>query len=163
MSSIPAGRASDAATVLVVDDAAESIRVLEAYLAGVGHQVVVARDGASALRQLSAHRCDLVLCEMALPDMDGLDVCRAIKHAPATAETAVIMLCSDCDDVQRQRALQAGADDYAVKPVERAMVLGLVKAQLRIGRLNDRLNELEDVVLSLARAADDRDQGSAGM
>lgn len=163
MISRPAGRASDAATVLVVDDAEESIRALDAYLTGAGHQVVVASDGASALRQLSAHPCDLVLCEMALPDMEGLDVCRAIKHAAATREIPVIMLGSDGDDVQRQRAMQAGADDYGVKPVERAMVLGLVKAQLRIGKLNNRLHELEDVVMSLARAADDRDQGAAGM
>jgi len=163
MISRPAGSAGADATVLLVDEATESLRVLEAYLAGAGHQVVVARDGASSLRELSAHPCNLVLCEMVLPDMDGLDVCRAIKNAPATAEIPVIMLGSDGDDVLRQRAMQAGADDFAVKPVERAMVLGLVKAQLRIGQLNNRLHELEDVVLSLARAADDRDQGAAGM
>jgi putative two-component system response regulator len=163
MISGPPVKATDAATVLVVDEATESLRALEAYLAGAGHQVVVARDGASALRQLSAHPCDLVLCEMVLPDMDGLDVCRAIKNAPATREIPVIMLGLDGDDVKRERAMQAGADDYAVKPIERAMVLGLVKAQLRIAGLNNRLHELEDVVVSLARAADDRDQGAAGM
>ena len=163
MSSRPPVQATDAATVLVVDDATESLKALEAYLSGAGLQVVVARDGASALRQLSAHRCDLVLCEMLLPDMDGLEVCRAIKGAPATREIPVIMLGTDGDDVKRERAMQAGADDYAVKPVERAMVLGLVKAQLKIGQLNNRLQEMEEVVVSLARAADDRDQGAAGM
>ena len=163
MSSWPPGKSTNGATILVVDDATESLKALEAYVAGAGHQVVVARDGASALRQLSAHRCDLVLCEMLLPDMDGLEVCRAIKSAPATREIPVIMLGTDGDDVKRERAMQAGADDYAVKPVERAMVLGLVKAQLKIGQLNNRLQELEGVVVSLARAADDRDQGAAGM
>lgn len=163
MSSGPPGKATNAATVLVVDDAAESLKVLEQYLAGAGHQVKVARDGASALRQLAAHRCDLVLCDMLLPDMDGLEVCRAIKGAPATREIPVIMLGADEDDVRRERALQAGADDYAVKPVERAMVLGLVRAQLKIGQMNNRLQQLEEVVVSLARAADDRDQGAAGM
>lgn len=159
----PPGKATDPATVLVVDEAGESLKALEEYLAGAGHQVVVAGDGASALRQLSAQRCDLVLCEMGLPDMDGLEVCRAIKGAPATGEIPVIMLGADGDDVRRERAMQAGADDYAVKPVERAMVLGLVRAQLKIGQLNNRLQELEQVVVSLARAADDRDQGTAGM
>jgi putative two-component system response regulator len=90
-------------------------------------------------------------------------VCRAIKGAPATSEIPVIMLGTDGDEVKRERAMQAGADDYAVKPVERAMVVGLVKAQLKIGQLNHRLQQLEEVVVSLARAADDRDQGSAGM
>jgi putative two-component system response regulator len=159
----PPGKASDAATVLVIDDNSESVRGLEASLGSAVHKVAAASDGASGLRQLSAHPCNLVLCEMVLPDMDGLDLCRAIKNAPATREIPVIMLGSDADDIQRERAMQAGADDYAVKPVERAMVLGLVKAQLRISRLNNRLHELEGVVLSLARAADDRDQGAAGM
>jgi len=148
------------ATVLVVDEAPESTRLLQAQLTGAGHRVVIARDGATALRELSAQPCDLVLCDVSLPDMDGLDVCRAIKGAPATREIPVIMLAANGDAVQRERALQAGADDYTVKPAERAMVLALVRAQLQISRLNDRLQELEGVVVSLARAADDRDQGA---
>jgi putative two-component system response regulator len=163
MTAAPSTPTGHAATVLVVDEGATTTGTLEAYLNGAGHRVVTAHDGASALRQLSAQPCDLVLCDVTLPDMDGLDVCRAIKGAPATREIPVIMLGSDGDDIQRERALQAGADDYALKPVERSMVLGLVSAQLRISQLNNRLHELEGVVLSLARAADDRDQGTAGM
>lgn len=163
MTPAPPGAAPQAATVLVVDNDTENLRVLEAYLGSARHRVVVAGDGASGLRQVSAHRCNLVLCEMALPDMDGTDVCRAIKNAPATREIPVIMLASDGDDVRRERAMQAGADDYVVKPVERAMVLGLVKAQLRISYLNNRLQELEGVVVSLARVADDRVEDTAGV
>ncbi|MEO6796080.1 MAG: HD domain-containing phosphohydrolase [Candidatus Dormibacter sp.] len=162
MTATSPARNEPTATVLVVDEGATT-GTLEAYLNGAGHRVVTAHDGASALRQLSAQPCDLVLCDVTLPDMDGLDVCRAIKGAPATREIPVIMLGSDGDPIQRERALQAGADDYALTPVERTMVLGLVKAQLRISQLNSRLHELEGVVLSLARAADDRDQGTAGM
>ena len=150
------------AAVLLVDEGDEGARVLTTYLRGAGHQVIVAHDGASALRQLSAHPCQLVLCAISLVDMDGFDVCRAIKRAPATLDIPVIMLGSDNDEIQRERASQAGADDYAVKPVERAMVLGLVKAQLRISDLQNRLEELEGVVVSLARAADDRDPATAG-
>ena len=163
MMAAPPGKASDAATVLVVGENAEDRSLLEASLRSADHTVISAADGASGVRQLSAHQCHLVLCEMVLPDMDGLDVCRAIKNAPATREIPVIMIGSDGDDVRRERAMQAGADDYVVRPLERATVLGLVRAQLRIRHLNDRLQELEGVVVSLARAADDRDQGTAGM
>ncbi len=163
MTAANAVRERQVATVLVVDEAPESTRLLQAQLTGAGHRVVIARDGAAALRELSAQPCDLVLCDMSLPDMDGLDVCRAIKGAPATREIPVVMLAATGDAVQRERAMQAGADDYAVKPAERGMVLGLVKAQLQVSRLNTRLQELEGVIVSLARAADDRDQGGAGM
>lgn len=154
-------RPREAGAVLVVDEAETPL--LEAHLKAAGHRVVIAHDGTSALRQLSAQACQLVLCAFRLPDMDGLDLCRAIKAAPATREIPVIMLGDDADEVQRERAVQAGADDYAVRPVDKGMVVGLVNAQLRVGRVNRRLQELEGVIVSLARAADGRDQWMAGM
>ncbi len=157
---VSVAKTREAGTVLVVDEA--EMPLLEAYLKAAGHRVVVAHDGTSALRLLSAQACQLVLCAFRLPDLDGLDLCRAIKAAPATGEIPVIMLGDDVDEVQRERALQAGADDYAVKPVDKGMVIGLVNAQLRIGRINRRLQELEGVIVSLARAADGRDKWMAG-
>lgn len=152
-----------AATVLVVDDTPANVRLLRAYLTAAGHQVVTAADGAGALRTLAAHPCDLVLCDVTMPDMDGFEVCRAIKQAPATRDIPVVLLTAADDDVQRERALKAGADDYVVKPVERAAVLALVKALLRIARLKKQIDEMEGVVVSLARAVDDRDGRSAGL
>ncbi|MDQ6711097.1 MAG: response regulator [Candidatus Dormibacteraeota bacterium] len=154
---------NEGGTVLVVDESDTHLAPLDASLKAAGYRVVVAQDGTSALRQLAAQVCQLVLCAFRLPDMDGLDLCRAIKSAPGTRGIPVIMLGDENDEVQRERALQAGADDYAVKPVEKGMVVGLVNAQLRIGRLNRQLQELEGVIVSLARAADGRDQWMAGM
>jgi putative two-component system response regulator len=95
--------------------------------------------------------------------MEGFEVCRAIKQAPATHEIPVVLLMSGDDEVQRERALQAGADDIAVKPVDRARLLALVRVQLRIAELNRQLNKLESVVVTLARAVEDRDHSSAGL
>jgi putative two-component system response regulator len=95
--------------------------------------------------------------------MDGFEVCRAIKQAPATRHIPVVLLMSSDDEVQRERAIQAGADDVAVKPVDRARLLALVRVQLRIAGLNRQLDKLESVVVTLARAVEDRDHTSAGL
>jgi putative two-component system response regulator len=150
-------------TVLVADDEEASQRELRTLLERGGYRVMTARDGAAALRTLAARECELVLCEAVLPDMDGFEVCRAIKEAPATRDIPVVLLMSGDDEVQRERAMQAGADDIAVKPVDRARLLTLVRVQLRIAGLNRQLNKLESVVVTLARAVEDRDHTSAGL
>jgi putative two-component system response regulator len=150
-------------TLLVADDEDASQRELRTLLERGGYRVITARDGAAALRTLAAHECELVLCEAVLPDMDGFEVCRAIKQAQATRDIPVVLLMSGDDEVQRERAMQAGADDIAVKPVDRARLLTLVRVQLRIAGLNRQLNKLESVVVTLARAVEDRDHSSAGL
>ena len=150
-------------TLLVADDEEASQRELRTLLERGGYRVITARDGAAALRTLAAHECELVLCEAVLSDMDGFEVCRAIKQAPATRDVPVVLLMSGDDEVQRERAMQAGADDIAVKPVDRVRLLTLVRVLLRIAGLNRQLNKLESVVVTLARAVEDRDHTSAGL
>jgi len=150
-------------TVLVADGEETSQRELRTLLERGGYRVITAGDGAAALRTLAAHDCELVLCEGVLPDMDGFEVCRAIKQAPATRDIPVVLLMSGDDEVQRERAIQAGADDVAIKPLDRARLLALVRVQLRIADLNRQLNKLESVVVTLARAVEDRDHTSAGL
>lgn len=163
-SSSGAGPADDtAATVLLAQDDADSERELRIHLEAAGHRVLSARDGAAALRMLSAQPVDLVLCEAALPDMDGIEVCRAIKQAPATRDIPVVLLIAGADEVMRQRAVDAGADEVAVMPVARDTVLTLVRAQRRITRLKSQINELEGIVVTLARSVEDRDHSSAGL
>lgn len=152
-----------AATVLVADGDPASVAELRARLESGGHRVIVAHDGAAALRLLSAHPVDLVLCDAALSDMDGVEVCRAIKQARATRDIPVVLLIAADDELLRARALEAGADDVAIKPLDRELVLVLVRSQLRITRLKTQLDELEGIVVTLARAVEDRDHSSAGL
>lgn len=158
-----AGAGDPAATVLIADDDEAAGRQLRAYLEIAGHRVITAADGAAALRMVAAHPCDLVLCAALLPDMDGFEVCRAIKQAQATRDIPVLLLMDSEDDVQRERALEAGADDISVKPVDRAQLISQVRGQLRIAQLRRKLNDLEGVVMTLARAVEDRDHSSAGL
>lgn len=163
MSDAPGSRAREAiGSVLVADDDAASQLELRTQLEAAGHRVVMAQDGAAAFRLLSAQPVDLVLCEASLPDMDGIEVCRAIKQASATRDIPVVLLVATADDMQRQRAQEAGADDVAVKPVGRALLLTLVRAQLRITQLKRQLDALDGIVVTLARGVEDRDHSSAG-
>jgi cyclic di-GMP phosphodiesterase len=157
------GDRPSSATVLIAGEDAGSARQLLADLETAGYRGIMAADGASALRLLTAHVCELVLCDVQLSDMDGFDVCRAIKQAPATHQTPVVLLIAADDDLQRQRALQAGADEVAVKPLERPTLLAIAGAQLRISRLSRQLEALEGTVVTLARGVEDRDRTSGGL
>jgi putative two-component system response regulator len=149
------------ASVLIVATAVEAERIAT-QLTDAGLDTAIAQDGAAALRLIPTRTIDLLLCDMILPDMEGTDLCQAIKRADATRTMAVIVMLEDDDRLARDRAMLAGADDVAVKPIERGMVIGLIDARLQIRRLQRQVNELEEVVVSLSRALDDRDAVSGG-
>ena len=157
------GASESPATVLLVDDDPDRVDRLRGLLERAGYGLFHGVDGAAGLRLVSAHASDLVLCQTQLPDMDGLDVCKAIKQAPTTQDVPVVMLIDGDDDVQRQRALQAGADDVCPMPIDSAVLLAIIRSQVHIGRLTAQLNELEGAVLTLARAVEDRDHTSSGL
>lgn len=157
-----AGSGSSPSVVLLVEDNQERSRALTTALQSEGYRVVNAADGAAGLRLLSAHDCDLVVCEALLPDMDGLDLCRAIKQARATADIPVVLLLDRDDDVQREKARAAGADDVCPAAAEPATLVVVLRAQQQIQRLRSQVYQLEGAVLTLARAVEDRDHRSGG-
>jgi len=99
--------------VLVVDDDANVREVLRRYLTRAGHQVVEAEDGASGLNLLRRRRPDLVILDLMMPGMDGLDVCSAIRRE---SDVPIILLTALGSESDRVVGLEHGADDYVVKP-----------------------------------------------
>jgi len=83
---------ADRATVLVVDDAAASVRLLAAILSSQGYDVLTACGGGEALEQIAAHRVDIVLLDVQMPDVNGYDVCRSLREDASTAMLPVVML-----------------------------------------------------------------------
>ncbi|HVH64352.1 MAG TPA: response regulator, partial [Candidatus Dormibacteraeota bacterium] len=158
-----AGATDSAPIVLVADDDEARVAKVRGALDRDGYRVIAAGDGAVALRQLAALGGEVVICEAALPDMDGLDVCRAIKRAPATAAVGVVLVLEGDDDVQRERAFQAGADDVVTEPIDPSLLRAMVRALVRIRGLTVKLNDLEGIVFTLARAIEDRDHSSTGL
>jgi len=114
--------------ILVVDDDPQIRRVMRVTLTGQGYEVDDARTGETALEKLRAERFDLVLLDMNMPGMGGIETCRAIR---STSEIAIIMLTVRDTDADKVEALDAGADDYVTKPYNAPELLARIRANLR--------------------------------
>jgi two-component system KDP operon response regulator KdpE len=114
--------------ILVVDDEPQIRRVLRATLTGQGYEFYEARTGEEALEAIRANRFDLVLLDMNMPGMGGIETCRAIRGG---SEVAIIMLTVRDSEQDKVAALDAGADDYITKPFSTPELLARIRAALR--------------------------------
>ena len=115
-------------TILVVDDEPKLVAVLRAYLEGDGYQVVTAGDGREALDQFRRARPDLLILDIMMPELDGLEVCRRIRQE---SNVPIIMLTARVEEVDELLGLRLGADDYVTKPFSPRAILARVQAVLR--------------------------------
>ena len=143
--------------VLVVDDGAANRELIEACLAGVECQVRTAADGPSALQAIQTSLPDLVLLDVQMPRMDGYEVCRRIKSQAASRLLPVVMITSLDRTADRVQALEAGADDYMTKPVDRVELVARVLSALRLKGVYDSLDSAEQVIFALAAAVEAKD------
>ncbi len=117
-----------ARTILVVDDEPNITRLLGMYLTKEGYTVETASDGASAVTKARTTRYALILLDLMLPGMDGLEACRTIRR---TSDVPIIMLTARSEDVDKIVGLEVGADDYVTKPFNPRELVARVKAVLR--------------------------------
>jgi len=118
--------------VLVVDDEASIRTIVEYALRDAGFEVVGAARGDEALKVIEREPIDLVVLDLMLPGVDGLEVCRRIR---ATRNTPIIMLSARAEELDKVLGLELGADDYVTKPFSPRELVSRVKAQLRRARL----------------------------
>ncbi|MBI3979684.1 MAG: response regulator transcription factor [Chloroflexi bacterium] len=114
--------------ILVVDDEPKLVEVVQAYLERDGFQVVVAGNGREALDRFHLARPDLVVLDLMLPEIDGLEVCRRLRRE---SNVPIIMLTARADDADELVGLELGADDYVTKPFSPRALLARVRAVLR--------------------------------
>ena len=133
--------------VLVVDDDPRNRKLLEEYLVGAGYQVRVAQDGRSALAEAAERAPDLVLLDVMMPDLSGLEVCKRLKSDPRTRLTQVVLVTALDGTPHRVEGLDTGADDYVAKPVRREEFMAKVRSLLRAQRL---LADVEEARATLA-------------
>jgi putative two-component system response regulator len=148
--------------ILIADDT-ESIRMLfRRLLVADGHDVLVASDGASALDAAHRHQPDVVLLDVAMPTLDGLEVCRRLKADPATRLTPVVLVTGQTDLSDRIRGLEAGADEFLSKPVHPHELRARVRSLTRMKHLIDALDSAEAAFMTLALTIEARDPMTNG-
>ena len=128
------------ARVLVVDDILANVRLLEAKLTAEYFDVITAMNGVDALEAVQRARPDIVLLDVMMPGIDGIEVCRRIKSNPATHHIPVIMVTALDQPEDRVKGLEAGADDFLTKPVNDVALFCRVKSLARLKMLTDELS-----------------------
>lgn len=136
--------------ILIVDDSKEACHVLVSYLTDEGFWASAVHNGRQALQEIFAHPPDLVLLDVMMPSMDGLEVLQTIREHPATVELPVIMVTALDTPHDVVQGFELGASDYIPKPIQFEVLLARVRTQIKVKRLQDqrardikRLRELD--------------------
>lgn len=141
--------------VLVVDDEQSIVTLLKYNIEQAGYQVIVAYDGVQALEKVNEEKPDLVVLDVMLPEMDGIEVCKTIRSDKN--QVPILMLTAKDDEFDRVLGLELGADDYMTKPFSPREVVARVKAILRrVSQIeSSQLDEDEDIILGSIRIRPD--------
>jgi DNA-binding response OmpR family regulator len=123
--------------IIIVEDEPDILEVIEYNLTRNGYDVSSARDGEQGLSKIKREAPDLVLLDLMLPGLDGIEICRRLKSDPATSSIPVIMVTAKTEDSDVVLGLGIGADDYIKKPFSPAELVARVKAVLRRGKLKE--------------------------
>ncbi len=140
--------------ILVVDDLESNLNLIAGILSEVPeYRIVSATSGRAALSRAKANYFDLILLDIVMPDMDGLEVCRRLKKYPVTRETPIIFLTADTKDPKSiQRAFQAGGSDYIPKPFSQEELLARVKIQIDLKKNKEELIKAKNAAEMAAHA-----------
>jgi two-component system, cell cycle response regulator len=133
------------ARILVVDDVELNVRLLEAKLSNEYFEVIAADNGPIALELAESELPDIILLDVMMPRMDGLEVCRRLKANPRTTDIPVVMVTALSDIADRLRGLEAGADDFLTKPVNDIALFARVRSLVRLKRMMEELRLREEV------------------
>lgn len=126
--------------VLVVDDNAQNLELLVAYLDSLGCKVATAADGVEALGLVQQQEFDLILLDIMMPRMSGFEVCRKLKSDPRTREIPIIMVTALNELADIERGVECGTDDFITKPVNRLELVTRVKSLLRVRHYKSELD-----------------------
>src|ERR1700722_3261918 len=132
----------DPARILVVDDIADNVEILRMRLTSLGYEVVVAEDGEQALARVRETLPDLILLDIMMPKIDGLEVVRRLKADARLPFIPVILVTAKASPKDVVAGLDAGGDDYLTKPIDQGALVARVRAMLRIKALHDEVQAL---------------------
>ena len=128
--------------ILIVEDEPDIVTMLEYNLKKEGFRVTSASDGQEALRRAEREHPDIIILDLMLPEIDGLEVCKTLKQSSNTADIPIIMLTAKAQETDKIVGLELGADDYITKPFSIRELTARVKAVLRRARDKEKLPEI---------------------
>jgi DNA-binding response OmpR family regulator len=131
--------------ILIVDDEKDIVKMLDYNLKKEGFRTISAYDGEDALDLAGRERPDLIILDLMLPGLDGLEVCKSLKKADKTALIPIIMLTAKTKEADKIVGLELGADDYMTKPFSPRELIARVKAVLRRVKEKDKLPEIVEI------------------
>jgi phosphate regulon transcriptional regulator PhoB len=140
--------------ILVADDEPDVLHLVTTNLKNAGYTVIKAEDGLVALTKARETRPDLIVLDLMLPELSGLEVCKVLKKEPGTAHIPIIMLTAKAEEVDRIVGLELGADDYLTKPFSPRELVLRIKSVMRRGREATETTEqisLGDIQIDRAR------------
>ncbi len=118
-------------TILVIDDERDLVELVRVNLEKEGYDVIAATDGQSGIEVITRHKCDLIVLDLMMPGMDGLEVCRKLRGDARLSRTPILMLTARATEADKIVGLEMGADDYMIKPFSPRELVARVKAILR--------------------------------
>ena len=148
--------------VLVADDEPPIAELLRRILTKEGHAVEIVADGTAALEAVPQFKPHLVLLDVNMPGMNGIDVCRRLKQDPANRLTPVILVTGMAQREKRIEGLEAGADEFLTKPVDVQQLLARVRTLIRLKRYTDDLDSAASLVTAMALLVEARDGNTEG-
>ncbi|MFN3396599.1 MAG: response regulator [Thermodesulfovibrionales bacterium] len=113
--------------IMIVDDCPTTRKLLGLYLRGRGYNLVFAENGLDALEKLASERISLILSDLNMPYMDGIELLRSIRSNPAFSHIPFLMVTTEADEEEKKRAIDSGANGYLVKPVTAEIILQNIK------------------------------------
>jgi len=138
--------------ILIVDDNPQNLELLQAYLEDLGCRTEVAMDGAEAIKKAQADVPDVIVLDVMMPKLSGFQVCERLKSDPKTAAVPIVMVTALNEVSDVERAIEAGADDFLTKPVQRLELLARVKSQINVKGMERRLQSAIERVRDLDRS-----------
>jgi putative two-component system response regulator len=151
---------SNQPVIVVADDDPQVLKLVARVLTDGGYRVVTATDGTRALQAMIDEPADLVLLDVCLGDVNGFDVCKQLKANPRTQLTPVMLLTGRRDESFQLQSIEAGADEFFLKPIDLEILRARVRSLLRAKQLVDELESAESLLLALGRAIEARDRGT---
>ena len=128
--------------ILIADDNLQNCELLEAYLADGDYDIAMAHDGRDTLQKVEEFKPDLILLDIMMPKLSGYEVCKQLRANSATKTIPILMVTALAEMGDIERAVQAGADDFLTKPVNRLELTTRVRSLLRVRHLTDQRDRL---------------------